>query len=255
MPLELLTIPCLRDNYAFLVHDPETMHTACIDVPETGPILAVLSARRWELTHILITHHDFDHAQGVPKLQAATGAKVVGARADIHRLPPLDIAVEEGDTLEVCGETIRVLDVSGHTMGHLAFHFPDSGFAFTGDSLMVMGCGRMFEGTADVMWNSLSKLAALPPETLICSGHEYTESNIRFALTLEPDSPDLILRAETTAAERAENRPTVPSKLADELATNPFLRAEMPTIRAAVGLPDAPAAEVFAEIRKRKDNF
>lgn len=255
MPLELMTIPCLRDNYAFLVHDPETMRTVCIDVPETGPILAVLAARRWDLTHILITHHDFDHAQGVPKLQAATGAKVVGAKADAHRLPPLDILAEEGDTIEACGETIHVLEVPGHTVGHIAFHFPTSGFVFTGDSLMSAGCGRLFEGTPEQMWDSLQKLSALPGDTLVCSGHEYTEGNLRFAATLEPENPDLILRIETVTADRAENRPSVPSKLADEMATNPFLRADLPALRAAVGMPDAPAAKVFAEIRQRKDNF
>ncbi len=255
MPLELMTIACLKDNYTFLVHNPETMETACIDVPETGPILAVLAARRWVLTHILITHHDFDHTQGVPKLQAATGAKVVGAKADVHRLPPLDIEVAEGDTLDVCGETVRVLDVSGHTMGHLAFHFPTSGFAFTGDSLMALGCGRMFEGTAEVMWDSLSKLAVLPAETQICSGHEYSESNLRFAQSLEPENPDLISRGISIIQARADHRPTVPSTLSDELATNPFLRADLPPLRAAVGMPDAPAAEVFAEIRRRKDDF
>ncbi|WP_045387067.1 hydroxyacylglutathione hydrolase [Falsirhodobacter sp. alg1] len=255
MPLELITIPCLRDNYAFLVRNTETKETVCIDVPEANPIIAVLSAREWALSHILLTHHHNDHIDGLPKLQAATGAKVIGAAADELRLPALDLAVADGDVFEVCHTPVRVIDVPGHTVGHIAFHMPDAGYVFTGDSLMAGGCGRLFEGTPTQMWNSLTRLSALPHETRVASGHEYTQSNLRFALTLEPENEALISRIEETDKARRESRPTVPSTLAEELATNPFLRAGLPALKAAVGLPDAPDAEVFAELRARKDNF
>jgi len=255
MPLEIVTIPCLKDNYAFLAHDPATGETAVVDVPEAAPVRAALEDRGWRLTLILITHHHWDHVQGVDELRAATGAAVVGAAADAHRLPPLDRAVTAGDTLAIGAETGTVIDVSGHTMGHVAYHFPDSGVVFTADSLMALGCGRLFEGDAATMWKSLSRLAALPGDTLVCSGHEYTAANAKFALTIEPDNAALTSRAEAIETARAEGRPTVPSTLAEELATNPFLRAGQPAVKAAVGMPDATDAEVFAEIRARKDDF
>ena len=253
MPLELVTIPCLRDNYAFLARDPETGAIACIDVPEAAPILAALRDRGWKLTDILLTHHHPDHIDGVADLVAATGAKVTGAAADAHRLPPLDHAVQPGDRVKIGAQEGTVIDVSGHTVGHVAFAF--EGLAFTGDSLMALGCGRLFEGTAPMMWASLSRLAALPPDTLICSGHEYTEANARFALTIEPGNPRLVQRAQAVRAARSAGRPTVPSTLAEELATNPFLRASQPEIKALLGLTQATDAEVFAEIRARKDRF
>ncbi len=255
MPLTLVTIPCLSDNYAFLLHNEESGETAVVDVPEAAPIQKELDNRGWTLTDILLTHHHDDHIQGVAELRKATGAKVTGASADAHRLPPLDRQVAEGDTITVCGEQAHVLDVSGHTVGHIAFHFPDSNLAFTADSLMAMGCGRLFEGTAPRMWDSLSKLAALPRETLICSGHEYTLSNAKFALTIEPGNVVLQSRAAAIQAARDRGEPTVPSKLCEELDTNPFLRADKAEVKEAIGMADAPDAEVFAEIRRRKDNF
>lgn len=255
MPLELVTVPCLTDNYAYLIHDPETGQTAVIDVPEPGPILAALEAHQWRLTDILITHHHADHIQGVDALRAQTRAIVVGAAADAHRLPRLDLAVTEHDTVSIGRDVARVIDVPGHTLGHIAFHFPDSRLCFTADSLMAGGCGRLFEGTARQMHASLAKLAQLPPETLICSGHEYTAANLRFAATLEPGNPHLISRIEAVAAKRADGHPTVPVPLEDELATNPYLRAHLPALKTAVGLPDADDVTVFAEIRARKDKF
>jgi hydroxyacylglutathione hydrolase len=255
MALELVTVPCLKDNYAFLIHDAASGQTALIDAPESAPIVAVLTARNWNLTHILITHHHPDHIDGVADIRAATGAKVLGAAADAHRLPPLDLALVEGDTFRIGADTAHVIDVPGHTVGHIAFHFPASGLVFTADSLMAMGCGRLFEGTPAQMWNSLSKLAALPPETIVCSGHEYTASNHRFALTLEPGNPDLILRGRQITMARDARQATVPSTLNDELKTNPFLRAGVNSLKTALGMPDAPDASVFAEIRARKDRF
>lgn len=255
MPLEIVTVPCRTDNYAFLLNRPGSDAAALVDAPEAGPIAAELARRGWRLTDILLTHHHGDHVEGVAELRARDGARVIGAAADAHRLPPLDVEVAEGDTLGVLGENAQVLDVSGHTMGHIAFHFPATGAVFTGDSLMALGCGRLFEGDAATMWASLSKLAALPPETIVGSGHEYTEANARFALTIEPRNPALISRAEEVRAARSRGRPTVPSVLSEELATNPFLRARLPEVKAAVGMADAPDVEVFAEIRRRKDAF
>ena len=253
--LTLVTVPCLADNYAYLIHDEATGQTAVVDVPEPGPIRAALDAHQWRLTHILITHHHDDHIQGVDTLRAQTNAMVLGARADAHRLPRLDLALDEATSFSIGTEAARVIEVPGHTIGHIAFHFPQSRLLFTADSLMAGGCGRLFEGTARQMHASLQKLAALPPETLVCSGHEYTASNLRFALTLEADNPQLISRSAEVASLRAQGRPTVPATLAQELATNPYLRAHLPALKTAVGLPDADDATVFAEIRARKDKF
>lgn len=255
MPLDLVTIPCLSDNYAFLIHDPASGATAVVDVPEAAPILAALRQRGWTLSQILLTHHHADHIQGVADLRAATGAKVAGNAADAHRLPPLDTALTEGQTLQVGTESGTVIDVSGHTLGHIAFHFPASALVFTADSLMACGCGRLFEGSGPQMWASLCKLARLPPETLVCSGHEYTASNARFALSLEPDNQALISRVAAIADARQNGQPTVPSRLSEELATNPFLRANSPQMKARLGLVEASDAAVFTEIRARKDRF
>ena len=253
--LDLVTVPCLTDNYAYLVHDADSGETAVIDVPDPAPVLAALAARSWRLSHILITHHHDDHVQGVDALRAQTAARVYGAKADAHRLPRLDVALDEGSRFTVGSDLAQVIDVPGHTLGHIAFSFGASRLAFTADSLMAGGCGRLFEGTARQMHVSLQKLAALPPETLICSGHEYTASNLRFALTLEPDNPQLISRSEDVAEKRAKGLATVPATLRTELETNPYLRVHLPELKAAVGLPDADPATVFAEIRARKDKF
>jgi hydroxyacylglutathione hydrolase len=257
MALELVTLPCLSDNYAFVIHSTETGETAVIDVPEAGPVLDTLRARGWTLTDVLLTHHHWDHVDGLPDLLAALPAKprVWGAADDAHRLPPLTHSVKDGDRVAICAEDVVVLDVSGHTMGHIAFSFPTSGFAFTGDSLMAMGCGRLFEGSPATMWQSLCKLAALPDKTLICSGHEYTAANMRFAQTLDAANPDLILRASKIETARASGQPTVPSTLAAERLTNPFLRATDPVLKSALGMADADDATVFAAIRALKDKF
>ncbi len=255
MSLQILTIPCLSDNYAYLAHDAASGQTAAIDVPEAGPILDALDRNGWQLSHVLITHHHSDHVDGLPDLLARAPAQVIGAAADAHRLPPLDIAVSEGDDIAIGAETGRVLDVSGHTVGHIAFHFPASKAAFTADSLMALGCGRVFEGTMDQMWRSLQKLSALPAETQIYSGHEYTQANAKFALTIDPDNPVLISRVSTIDAARAAGEPTVPSSLAEELATNPFLRAGDPSIQARLDMSGQDTSAVFSEIRTRKDCF
>ncbi len=255
MPLELVTIPCLTDNYAYLIRDKATGETALVDAPEAAPILAELAARGWRLDKIFLTHHHHDHIQGTDELVQATGASVYGAQADAHRLPPLTRALREGDEVTVGQSLGHVLDVSGHTLGHIAFVFPTAHLAFTADSLMAGGCGRLFEGSPATMWASLSKLAALPAHTLICSGHEYTASNLRFAAAIEPKNLALLDRIARVAAARSAGVATVPSLLSEELATNPFLRAKLPHVKEALGLSDAPDAAVFAEVRARKDKF
>ena len=251
MSFEIVTVPCRTDNYAFLVHG--NGKTALVDVPEAGPIARVLSDRGWSLDEIWITHHHNDHIDGLEELRG--GALVRGAAADAHRLPPLDVAHGDGDTFDFAGSEVKVMDVSGHTVGHIAFYMPDAKAAFTADSLMALGCGRVFEGTMPQMWASLSKLAALPPDTLICSGHEYTEANGRFALTIEPDNPDLLARVQRISEARASGEPTVPSLLSEELATNPFLRAGLSPVKSLLHMSGAGDEDVFAEIRRRKDSF
>lgn len=255
MPFEILTIPCLSDNYAYLLHDPASNRTALVDAPEAAPVLAALADRGWGLDTILLTHHHWDHIDATAELVEKTGAKVVGAAADTHRLPPLDQQVAEGTDFDLFGETVQVFDVSGHTIGHIAFYMPGSKAVFTADSLMALGCGRLFEGQPAQMWESLSKLAALPADTLVYSGHEYTQSNAAFALSVDPNNVALQTRAAAIAAARAENLPTVPSPLQLERETNPFLRASDADMKAQLGMEGAPDAEVFAEIRHRKDTF
>lgn len=253
MPLELVTIPCLSDNYAFLIHDAATGQTALVDAPEAAPIQRALSDRGWSLTDILLTHHHPDHVDGVAALR--DGTRVIGAAADAHRLPPLDLAVAEGDRFVTCGAEVDVIDVSGHTIGHIAFHIASDQLLFSGDSLMAGGCGRLFEGTPAQMWKSLQKLRGFGGATRVCSGHEYTATNMRFALSLEPDNPRLISRAEAVSRARDAGAFTVPSELDLERNTNPFLRADDPALAKALGLSGAEPVDVFAETRSRRDTF
>ncbi|MCR8826127.1 hydroxyacylglutathione hydrolase [Pseudosulfitobacter koreensis] len=255
MPLELVTVPCLEDNYAFLVHDAPSGETAVVDVPEAGPIKAALESRGWTLSHVLLTHHHWDHVDGLDDLLADHPAKVIGAAADAGRLPPLDLEVTEGDSFTVGGEPFEVIDVSGHTVGHIAFHAPASKLLFTADSLMALGCGRLFEGTPAQMFESLTQLAALPGDTTVCSGHEYTATNAKFALTVDPDNPALISRSKDISDKRASGMPTVPSMLQVEMDTNPFLRASDPAIARTLDMTDATPLDVFTEIRARRDRF
>ncbi|MCY4259358.1 MAG: hydroxyacylglutathione hydrolase [Rhodobacteraceae bacterium] len=246
-------VPCLSDNYAYIIHSSQTGGTALVDAPEADPIVSALRQEGWTLDTILITHHHDDHIQGIEQLRNEFDVTVIGHDRDRRRLPTLDREVADGSTFDLCGMTASVIDVSGHTVGHIAYIIP--GAAFTADSLMALGCGRVFEGTPPMMWASLQKLACLPDSTLIYSGHEYTLANGEFALTIEPDNAELVDRMADIREKRSGNLPTVPTTLALEKATNPFLRAALPEVKDRVGMANASDAEVFAEIRKRKDRF
>lgn len=255
MGIEIVTIPCLEDNYTFLIHDDTTGTTALVDAPEAAPILEALNTRGWGLDMVLLTHHHWDHVDGLGALQEKYAPTIVGAAVDAERLPKLDLAVAEGDTFQIGSTYAHVLDVSGHTVGHIAFHIPDADAVFTADSLMALGCGRVFEGTFAQMWTSLQKLMALPADSIVYSGHEYTAANGKFALSVEPNNADLVARVADVTAARAKGLPTVPSPLALELATNPFLRGDSPEIQANMGMVGADAGDVFARVRAAKDNF
>ncbi|MGF1446476.1 MAG: hydroxyacylglutathione hydrolase [Pikeienuella sp.] len=255
-PFEVVIVPCRSDNYAYLLRDTASGSVALVDAPESRAIEGALEARGWGLDQIWITHHHGDHVEAVPVLKARFGAVVVGHAADAARLPPLDLALSEGEVVRLGETQARVVDVSGHTIGHIAYVLDGPPpVAFTADSLMALGCGRVFEGTHAMMWQSLSKLMALPPETLIYSGHNYGLANGRFALSIEPGNPELKARIARIGEADEAGEPIVPVSLAEEFATNPFLRARERAVKAAVGLPEADDAAVFGEIRRRKDSF
>ncbi len=252
--LEIRQVPVLRDNYVYLLREPESGAVAAVDPSVAAPVAAALDNLGWKLTHILNTHHHHDHTGGNLELKARYGAIIVGPLADRDRIPGIDVALAEGDTFKFGKEEANVFDVPGHTRGHCAFWFPKSRALFCGDTLFLMGCGRLFEGTPAQMWNSLSKLKRLPGDTRIYCGHEYTQANARFALTVEPGNRDLIARANRVDELRAQGKSTVPGTMAEELATNPFLRADNPALQKS---RDAPGDDVatFAAIRLAKDNF
>ena len=253
--LNIHLVPCLSDNYAYLVHDTATNKVAVIDPSEAAPVFTALRAHGLSLTHILNTHHHFDHTGGNLELKEKTGAKVVGPRADRERIPGIDEEVGEGDTWSLGTAKAKIFDIPAHTKGHIAFWFEADKAVFTGDTMFAMGCGRLFEGTPAQMWSSLSKLAALPPDTRVYCGHEYTLSNGRFAVTLEPDNKALKKRMADVERLRAEGKPTIPSTIGLERETNPFLRSASADLRKSLALEGADVVEVFAETRRRKDVF
>lgn len=253
--LEIHQFPCLNDNYGVLVHDTSSGSTASIDAPEAGPIEAALAEKGWTLTHIMNTHHHHDHTGANLELKERHGCIVVGPAGEADRIPGIDVRLAEGDTYDFAGHPVHVLETPGHTAGHIVLHFPEDGVVFAGDTLFALGCGRLFEDDAAAMWNSLGKLIALPADTVVYCGHEYTQANARFAVTVDPDNADLAERRNDIDALRSRGQPTLPTTMAVEMATNPFLRASNPGIRRTLGMESASDAEVFAEIRRRKDNF
>lgn len=253
--LEIRIVPCLSDNYAYLVRDADAGLCAVVDPSEPEPVKRALAARGWRLTHILNTHHHFDHTGGNVPLKEEFGAQVVGPEKDRERIPALDIGVDESRDWRFGPHSVRILEIPAHTRAHIAFVFADQKAAFTGDTLFAMGCGRLFEGTPQMMWTSLSKLMRLHDGMRIFCGHEYTLNNGRFALTLEPQNRDLANRMVEVEALRAQNKPTIPSTMGLEKRTNPFLRPDSPEIRRTLGMATADAVDVFAEMRRRKDVF
>jgi hydroxyacylglutathione hydrolase len=250
--LEIHQFPCLSDNFGVLIHDPSGA-TASIDAPEAKAVEAALEEKGWKLTHIFTTHHHGDHTGGNLALKRAWSATVVGPRGEAAKIPGLDTAVSGGDSFRFGSFEVGVLDTPGHTTGHITYHIPEAGVAFVGDTLFAIGCGRIIEGNAPMMWGSLQKLKSLPAATRVYCGHEYTKANAAFALTIEPENAALRARAKEVDAVRAAGRATLPTTIALELETNPFLRPHVAEIQRLLGLVGRPDWEVFAEIRARKD--
>jgi hydroxyacylglutathione hydrolase len=253
--LELDLFLCRTDNFGVLVHDPVSGATASIDAPEEQPILGALKRRGWTLTHILTTHHHPDHVSANLALKEAFGVTIIGPENEASKIPGIDRTIGDGGHFDFAGHRVNVFETPGHTAGHICFHFPEDQLLFSADTLFALGCGRLFEGTPAQMWASLQKLMALPDETTVYFGHEYTQSNARFALTVDPQNEALKKRAADIDAIRARDEPTAPTTLGLEKQTNPFLRPHDAGIRTHLDMPDASDAEVFAEIRKRKDSF
>ena len=255
MAIEIEQFMCRDDNFGILMRDPETGDVALVDAPQEAPILAAIERTGWTPKLLLITHHHADHVEANLALKKRFGLKIVGPEAEQEKIPGIDETVREGSTIAFGNQEIEVIETPGHTAGHVSYYLPQSGVAFTADTLFALGCGRLFEAPPPVMYESLKKLSDLPPETVVYCGHEYTLANARFALTIDPDNKVLQMRTQKIEALRADGKPTLPTTIGEELATNPFLRWGDPSIRKHLGMETASSAEVFAEIRKRKDNF
>ena len=255
MPTETRLFLCLSDNYGVLLHDPESGATASIDAPEAPPIEAALAATGWKLTDILVTHHHADHTGGIRALKDKYRCRVVAPAKEAARIPAVDETVREGDQVAVGKLTANVIETPGHTLGHIAYWFHGEQLVFVGDTLFSIGCGRVIEGDADMMWASLKKLRDLPNDTEIFCGHEYTAANIKFARTVEPNNKALAERDAEAKREIARGLPTIPVTIGEEKQANPFLRADVPEVAAGIGMAGKPAAQVFAEIRARKNSF
>ncbi|PCI59306.1 MAG: hydroxyacylglutathione hydrolase [Kordiimonadales bacterium] len=253
--LEIVQIPVLQDNYLYLIYEPKSGQTAIVDPALEEPVIAEVEKRGWALTHIINTHHHWDHVGANEALKERFGLTIIGPKADKDRIPGIDICVDEGDQITLGDAVADVYFVPGHTRGHIAYHFAEADALFCGDTIFSMGCGRLFEGTPAQMWHSISKLAALPDETLIYCAHEYTTANGNFALSIEPKNAALVARMADVAALRANGKPTVPTTLGLEKKTNPFLRPMSAEIQHTIGLAGADLTDVFAEVRHRKDNF
>ena len=255
MPAETRLFLCRSDNFGVLLHDPASGATASIDAPEAAPIEAALKATGWKLTDILVTHHHADHTDGIKPLKEKYKCRVVAPAAEASKIPAVDETVRQGDTVKVGTLSANVIETPGHTLGHIAYWFHADKLAFVGDTLFSIGCGRVIEGTPDQMWHSLVKLRDLPDDTEIYCGHEYTEANIKFARTIEPNNKALAARERRAKEEIARKEPTIPVAIGEEKKANPFLRADLPNVAAGIGMAGRPPAEVFAEIRARKNKF
>lgn len=253
--LNILQIPVLSDNYIYLIHDSDSKQTAAIDPAIAQPVLDALKKQGWQLNYIFNTHHHSDHIGGNLELKAQTGCKIVAAKHDSYRIAAIDITVQDGDSFQLGKHPISIIETAGHTSAHIVYYFADDGLLFCGDTLFVMGCGRLFEGTAQQMWQSLQKLKQLPADTKVYCAHEYSLNNGKFALSVEPDNQVLQNRMEQIKQLRAANLPTVPTTIAEELATNPFFREHSLSIQKNVNQHNKSAVEIFAAVRKLKDIF
>jgi len=255
MPAEIRLFRCRSDNFGVLIHDRESGATASIDAPEAAPIEAALKATGWKLTDILVTHHHADHTDGIKALKDKYNCRVVAPAGEAAKIPAVDETVREGDKVSVGKLSANVIETPGHTLGHIAYWFHGEQVAFVGDTLFSVGCGRVIEGTPDQMWRSLVKLRDLPDSTEIYCGHEYTLANIKFARTIEPNNKTLAARETEAKQQVSQNEATIPVTIGEEKKTNPFLRADIPEVAAGISMAGKPAAQVFAEIRERKNRF
>jgi len=253
MPLDIHQFPCLSDNFGVLIHDTERGVTASIDAPEADAVRRALKDKGWRLSYILTTHHHADHTDGNLALKEETGCVIIGPKGEAAKIPGIDTAVGDGDAFRLGSFQVQVLETPGHTLGHVSYYIPQAGVAFVGDTMFAMGCGRVIEGTMEMMWSSLAKLIALPPATKIYCGHEYTLANAKFSLTIEPENATLVERMAAVERLRAAGTATLPTTIGEELATNPFVRVKSAAIRKRLGLEAATDAQVFAEVRTRKN--
>ena len=251
--LQVHQFPCLSDNYGFLLHDPDSGETACIDTPDAAEYLRHADTKGWRITQVWNTHWHPDHAGGNEVTKEATGCMVTAPLLDADKIACVDRTVRDGDLIKLGDHTAQIIDVGGHTMGHIAYFLPESGIAFVGDALFALGCGRMFEGAPPQFWDSLSRLKRLPPDTTCYCAHEYTASNATFAVHADPENAELAEYVREIEHLRSEDKPTVPFTLKRELATNPFLRADDPAMQARWG-GNSPH-ETFAALRAAKDSF
>ena len=251
--LQIHQFPCLSDNFGVLIHDAAGGVTAAIDAPDAKAVAAALHEKGWKLTHILTTHHHGDHTAGNAALKAETKCTIIGPKREADKIPGIDEQVGEGDVFAFGSQEVRVLDTPGHTAGHITYVIPSAKVAFAGDTLFAIGCGRVIEGNAQMMWQSLQKLMALPKDTTVYCGHEYTQANARFALTIEPENAALQKRAKEVDQLRAAGKATLPTSIGLELDTNPFLRPYVPAIQKRLGMVGRPEWEIFGEIRERKN--
>ncbi|MDT4288653.1 hydroxyacylglutathione hydrolase [Methylomonas sp. MO1] len=253
--LSILLVPALNDNYIYLLHEPNSGETAVVDPAVSAPVVDALQQQDWQLDYIFNTHHHGDHVGANLQLKQQTGCKIVGSAADQARIPGIDIMLSDGDVVKLGNQSFQVIDTPGHTVGHIVYYSADSQALFCGDTLFSLGCGRLFEGSAEQMWYSLQKLKALPAETRIYCAHEYTAANGRFALSIDADNPQLQQRITQVVELRRQNLPSIPSTIGLELATNPFFREHDTGIRHKIDMTEQSDLAVFRQLRLLKDQF
>ncbi len=253
--LEIIQLPVLEDNFIYLLHDPISAETAVVDPALAQPVLDTLKNKSWSLTYIFNTHHHWDHIGANLELKEKTNCQILALGADHSRIPGIDHHLKQGDEVKLGNQLGTVIETPGHTLGHIVYYFPDSHALFCGDTLFSMGCGRLFEGSAEQMWHSLQALKKLPRQTRIYCAHEYTQANAQFALTLEPNNKQLLQRIHQVNLLRTNNKPTIPSTIGLELETNPFLREQSPELQESIEMTGLSAVKIFSKIRILKDNF